>query len=283
VIAERAVLITGTSSGIGEACALHLDRLGFRVFAGIRKPADGEALQAKASPRLTPLSLDVTDKAEADAAVTTVDRALGAAGLWGLVNNAGIARGGPLEFLPVQEFRRQLEVNVVGQLMVTQAFLPLIRRARGRIVNMSSVSGRLAGPFMGPYSSSKFALEALSDALRGELRPWGIGVSVIEPSNVATPIWEKSLETGMAIIDRLPPRAKELYGEVIARMPEVVRGSARSGVPAELVARAVAQALTARQPRTRYRVGRGAGLTVAFGRLAPDRFRDWVIARRLNA
>jgi NAD(P)-dependent dehydrogenase (short-subunit alcohol dehydrogenase family) len=136
---------------------------------------------------------------------------------------------------------------------------------------------------MGPYASSKFALEALSDALRLELRPWAIAVSVIEPANVATPIWEKSLQAGMAIMEALPPQARELYGEVIARMPAVVRSSARSGVPPELVARAVAHALTARHPRTRYRVGRGAGLAVAFGRFAPDRLRDWAIARRLRA
>ena len=280
---ERAVLITGASTGIGEACALHLDRLGFTVFAGVRKEADGRELQAKASPRLTPLSLDVTDQGQVTAAVHAIEGGLGTAGLWGLVNNAGIAVGGPLEFLPVDEFRRQLEVNVVGQLRVTQAFLPLVRRARGRIVNMSSVSGRLAAPFMGPYSSSKFALEAISDALRLELKPWGIMVSVIEPSNVATPIWEKSLRAGMAVMERLPSRARELYGPVIARMPEVVRASARSGVSPELVARAVAHALTARHPRTRYRVGRGAALAVAFGRMAPDRVRDWAIGRRLRA
>ena len=279
---ERAVVITGASTGIGEACALHLDRLGFRVFAGIRNPADGRALQAKASSRLTTLSLDVTDQAQVEAAVRTVDGALGPVGLWGLVNNAGIARGGPLEFLPIDEFRRQLEVNVTGQLRVTQAFLPLIRRARGRIVNMSSVSGRLAAPFMGPYSSSKFALEALSDALRLELRPWGISLSVVEPSTVATPIWEKSLAAGMAILESLPPGARDLYGGVIARMPEVVHASARSGVSPELVARAVAHALSSRRPRTRYRVGRGAGMAVAFGRMAPDRVRDWAIARRLR-
>src|SRR5919204_4783282 len=219
MVSERAVLITGASTGIGEACALHLDRLGFTVFAGIRKEADGRALQAKASPRLTPLALDVTDQGQVTATVQTIESSLGAGGLWGLVNNAGIAVGGPLEFLPVDEFRLQLEVNVVGQLRVIQAVLPLVRRARGRIVNMSSVSGKLSAPFMGPYSSSKFALEAISDALRLELRPWGIMVSVIEPSNVATPIWGKSLQAGMAVIERLPARAREPYGPVTSRMP----------------------------------------------------------------
>ena len=171
---------------------MHLDGLGFRVFAGIRKSADGEALQEVASDRLRPVYLDVTDGESIRAAAEIVEAGCGASGLSGLVNNAGIVIAGPLEFLPLVSLRSQLEINVVGQIAVTQELLALLRRARGSIVNMSSVSGRVAAPFLGPYSASKFALEALSDSMRLELRPWGISVSVVEPGPIATPIWEKS-------------------------------------------------------------------------------------------
>ncbi|MEK7693262.1 MAG: SDR family oxidoreductase, partial [Chloroflexota bacterium] len=186
----RSVVITGASTGIGEACALHLDALGWRVFAGVRKGADGEALQRKASARLIPVRIDVTDQASIASACDAVAQELGARGLDGLVNNAGIAVAAPLEFVPIDDLRRQLEINVIGQIAVTQAFLALIRTARGRIVNIGSVSGKLATPFTGPYSASKFAMEALTDALRIELRPWKIEVSIVEPGSIATPIWE---------------------------------------------------------------------------------------------
>ncbi len=159
----RSVLITGASTGIGEACALHLDQLGWRVFAGVRKDADGEALRAKASARLLPVRIDVVDPGSVAAARELVLRELGDRGLDGLVNNAGIAIAAPLEFVPIEDLRRQLEINVIGQIAVTQAFLAPIRKARGRVVNMGSIGGRLATPFLGPYNASKFALEALSD------------------------------------------------------------------------------------------------------------------------
>src|SRR5712691_5002789 len=180
-----AVVITGAASGIGEACALHLDKLGFCVFAGVRREVDGAALQGKASERLTPLLLDVTDAASIRFAVEIVATGVVETGLAGLVNNAGITVAGPLEFLPVSELRRQLEVNVIGQVAVTQAFLPLLRRGQGRIVNMGSLAGRIATPFIGPYHASKFAMEALTDSLRMELRRWGMHVSLIEPGFIA--------------------------------------------------------------------------------------------------
>ncbi|MGD1157325.1 MAG: SDR family oxidoreductase, partial [Terriglobia bacterium] len=187
---KGAVVITGASTGIGEACALHLDKLGFRVFAGIRKAADAEALRHRASARLVPIRLDVSDETEVEQAARNVTEALRGEGLAGLVNNAGIVVAGMLEFLPLDALRRQLEVNVVGQVAVTQAFLPHLRKARGRIVNIGSVSGLIAGPFSGAYAASKFALEALTDALRVELRPWKIHVSIVEPGNIQTPIWK---------------------------------------------------------------------------------------------
>jgi NAD(P)-dependent dehydrogenase (short-subunit alcohol dehydrogenase family) len=168
---QGAVVITGASTGIGRACALSLDALGFRVFAGVRKSDDGESLRRVASDRLTPVFIDVTDKQSIAAAAGSVSREVGTAGLVGLVNNAGVAVPGPLEYLPLEELRRQLEINLVGQLAVIQAFLPLLRKARGRIVNISSLAGKLTTPFNGAYSAAKHGIEAFSDALRMELTP----------------------------------------------------------------------------------------------------------------
>ena len=182
------VVITGASTGIGAASARHLDRLGFRVFAGIRKSQDGERLRAQTSSKLTPIRFDVTDDGSIAAAADTIRAALDGDGLAGLVNNAGIAVPGPIETVPLAEARKQFEVNVLGQIAVTQAFLPLLRQGRGRIVNIGSIAGLTATPFLGLYGASKFALEALTDALRVEVRPWGINVSIIEPGAIASSI-----------------------------------------------------------------------------------------------
>jgi NAD(P)-dependent dehydrogenase (short-subunit alcohol dehydrogenase family) len=276
----RTVVVTGAGSGIGEACALHLDRIGFRVFAGVRKEVDGEALCRRASDRLTPVLLDVTDTAAIALAAETVASAVGGRGLSGLVNNAGIAAAGPLEFLPIPELRRQFEVNVIGQVAVTQAFLPLLRQQRGRIVNMGSVSGRTALPFTGAYCASKFALEALTDALRMEVRPWGILVSVVEPGVVATPMWEASRVTGDEVQRNLPQHATDLYGRAITNMRKYAAKMASDGIPADEVAKVVAHALTSKRPRTRYLVGWNARLRAAL-RFVPDGMRDRIIVRQL--
>jgi NAD(P)-dependent dehydrogenase (short-subunit alcohol dehydrogenase family) len=275
------VVITGASTGIGAACALALDRAGFRVFAGVRRAPDGERLRGRASGRLSPVIVDVTDEASIDAAARTVGAAVGEAGLAGLVNNAGIAVAGPLEYLPLADLRHQLDVNVVGQIAVTQAFLPLLRRARGRIVNIGSISGRLATPFLGPYAASKFALEALSDALRGELRPWGLHVSLIEPGSIATPIWSKGEASGQARLLEAPAQAREKYGAAIEALLEASRRTAERGLPPDRVAAVVLHALTARVPKTRYLVGADARVQ-ALVRLLPDRLRDRLIARALG-
>ena len=187
-----AVVITGASSGVGRACTAALDRRGWRVFAAVRRDEDARRLGEGASPRWTPLRLDVTDAAQIDAAVQRVNEELGERGLAGLVNNAGIAVFGPLEFVHLDEMRRQLEVNVTGQVAVIQRFLPLLRAAKGRIVNVGSITGRVALPYFGPYTLTKFALEAISDVLRIELRKWGIRVSLVEPGSVDTPMWAKA-------------------------------------------------------------------------------------------
>ena len=275
------VVITGASTGIGEACALHLDSLGMRVFAGVRKVADGEALVAKASSRLMPVRIDVTDSESMASAAKLILGELGDGGLDGLVNNAGIAVAGPLELLPIEDLRRQLEINVIGQIAVTQAFLPLIRRARGRIVNIGSIGGKFSTPFVGPYGASKFAMEALTDALRCELRPWGIGVSIVEPGSIATPIWEKSTADADRMEAALSEGGRELYGPQIAAIRAFAAETSKRGIPPAEVAKAVAHALRAKRPKTRYLVGKDARMQSLIAAV-PDGIRDGLIERQLK-
>nr|WP_243455078.1 SDR family oxidoreductase [Meiothermus sp. CFH 77666] len=271
-------MITGASTGIGEACALWLQDRGYRVFAGVRKNTDAEALQQKSKGHLTPVLLDVADEASIRKAVQFV--LTQTPKLEGLVNNAGIAVAGPLEFVPLQELRRVLEVNVVGQVAVTQAFLPLLREARGRIVLMSSISGRVAAPLMGPYAASKFALEAIGDALRRELAPWGIEVSIIEPGNIQTPIWRKGIAWGEALKEQLSPDATQLYGGAIDGILRYIRGQDGRGLHPNEVAKVVEQALVSARPKTRYVVGRDARVGALLARMLPDRWVDRFIAGR---
>jgi NAD(P)-dependent dehydrogenase (short-subunit alcohol dehydrogenase family) len=280
--ARGAVVITGTSTGIGRACALHLDRLGFRVFAGVRTSQDAESLKSASAQRIIPLIMDVTDQASVRAASDKVAAALGDAGLSGMVNNAGIVVSGPLEFLPESEIRKQFEVNVIGPITVIQAFLPLLRKVRGRIVNMSSISGRMAFPFLGPYSASKFAVEAITDSLRLELLPWGIKVSVIEPGAVRTPIWEKSRIAAGQTARNFPPEAHNLYGRAVAAFRSETEKADKAGVEPDVVVRAVEHALTAKEPKIRYLVGRHARLQALLKSVLPDRLIDWFIDNRLK-
>jgi NAD(P)-dependent dehydrogenase (short-subunit alcohol dehydrogenase family) len=277
-----AVLITGASSGIGEACTLYLDQLGFQVIAGVRKKDDGELLKQKTSAKLSYVILDVTDPATIAASFATVKNMTKNTGLVGLVNNAGISITGPLEFLPVPELRKQLEVNVFGNLSVTQAFLPLIRQGHGRIVNISSISGRIAEPMLGPYAASKFAMEALSDSLRIELRPWKIRVSLIEPGSVMTPIWGKSLGYTRHIVGNLPPEGRQLYNPLITAMIQFGEKMGQSGLPAQKVAKTVAHALTAKRPKIRYLLGADARLKAILVKWVPAFIRDWLILRVLG-
>ena len=281
-MARGAVVISGSSTGIGRACALRLDRSGFRVFAGVRKREDGESLRAEARGELEPLILDVTDLSSIAAARRRVEEAAGSAGVAGLVNNAGIAIAGPLEFVPIDDFRRQLEVNLIGHVAVIQAFLPLIRKARGRIVNMTSIGGRVASAFLGPYQSSKWALEGLTDALRKELRPWGIDVVAIEPGAISTPLWQKDVDEANQMIEQLPPEGHELYGEAIGKVSEFAVKLGERGSPPDRVARSVEHALTARRPRTRYLVGADARVQLALGKMLPARTGDAIEARLIG-
>jgi NAD(P)-dependent dehydrogenase (short-subunit alcohol dehydrogenase family) len=277
-----AVVITGSSTGIGAASALELDRRGFRVFAGVRSEADAQRLQTRASARLTPLSIDVTDSESIRRAADSVAAAVGGAGLAGLVNNAGIVVAGPLEVLPIALLREQFEVNAIGPVAVTQAFLPLLRVARGRIINMGSLNGSLAPPYLGAYAASKFALEALSDALRTELRNWGIAVSIIEPGAVNTPIWEKALAAADRAAATVPPHALEPYETDLTAMRATTRRTAEAALPVERVVRAVLHAMTARRPKTRYFIPLQTRLLFCEFRLVPDRIRDWLIRRGIG-
>jgi NAD(P)-dependent dehydrogenase (short-subunit alcohol dehydrogenase family) len=278
-VARRSVLVTGASSGIGEACALELARRGWRVFAGVRTDEAADRLQRASANAVEPVRLDVCDEAAIRAVAELIERETAGAGLHGLVNNAGVAIAAPLEFLPLDLLRRQLEVNVVGQLAVTQAMLPALRAARGRVVNVGSISGRIAMPFLGPYAASKFALEALTDALRVELRPWGIHVAVIEPGVIATPIWQRGLAAADAMVERLPPAAHKLYGHAMAVMRHKV--AQLRGQPVRIVTRPVVHALSARRPRARYVVGLDARSRLVLNAL-PWRVRDYVIQSALR-
>jgi len=271
---QHGVLISGASTGIGRACALELAARGVRVFAGVRRPVDGDALRAAGGERVVPIHLDVTDGATIAAAAEAIADANGEPALSGLVNNAGIVVAGPLEFLPLDALRQSLEANVVGLLALTQATLPLLRAGRGRIVNMSSISGRFASPLLGPYAASKYAVEALSDALRRELAPWDIPVALVEPGAVATPIWEKSAAAAQSLLDGLPTEANGYYAADIERAKRRALRTARTGIPAEVVAAVVHTALTAARPRPRYLVGRDARIGALLARWLPDRVLD---------
>jgi NAD(P)-dependent dehydrogenase (short-subunit alcohol dehydrogenase family) len=271
----RRVLITGASSGIGEASALRLARAGWRVLAGVRTAADGDRLRAAGGERLEPVTIDVT----VPATITAAADQLGTEPLDALVNNAGTALALPLEFLPLDELRGQLEVNLVGHVAVTQALLPNLRAARGRIVNVGSIAGRSALPFLGAYAASKHALEAFTDSLRVELRPFGITVTVIEPGTIATPIWRKGGERFQELAPELPELAR-LYGERMAAFREAAAAAGRRAEPADDVAIVVERALTAERPRARYVVGRDARRRAMVERL-PARLRDRVYERVL--
>lgn len=274
--ATRCVLVTGTSTGIGEATALRLVRGGWRVLAGVRTSADAERLRAAAGERLEPVTIDVTDPA----AIAAAAEGLGDEPLHGLVNNAGTTLAMPLEFLPLDELRRQLELNLVGQIAVTQALLPNLRSARGRIVNVGSIAGRSSLPFLGAYAASKHALEAVTDALRVELQPFGIAVSVVEPGTIATAIWRKGGERFQQLAAELPAELSDLYGDRMAAFREAAVAAGQRAEPADNVAIVVERALTAKRPKARYVVGRDARRRALVERL-PTRLRDSVYRRVL--
>ena len=249
------LMITGSSMGIGRACALHFDRNGYRVFAGVRKESDAESLKKEGSDKLMPVMIDVTDYKSIQETADQIGNLIGPSGLTGLINNAGIAVSGPLEFLPIRHFENQFKVNVFGLVAVTQAFLPLLRKARGRVVNMSSESGLFALPFLAPYAASKHAVEALSDSLRVELMPSGIKVVVIEPGSIKTSIWEKTDKEISKLIEDLPDLGREIYEKELKASVTFTRKAGMNAIPVERVVNVVERALSSPRPKLRYTVG----------------------------
>jgi NAD(P)-dependent dehydrogenase (short-subunit alcohol dehydrogenase family) len=273
----RSVLVTGASSGIGEATVRELVRRGFHVWATVRRAEDEARLDEQHGQRVSVLRCDVTD-AEQVAAVGEQVRRRGA--LHGLVNNAGSAIPAPLEFMPLEEFRRQLDINLTGQLAMTQAVLTCLRETRGRVVNIGSIGDRIAGPLLGAYHASKFGLLGLTDTLRAELAPAGISVVLIEPGAIATPIWSTGAAKAERLLAGLPAQAISLYQAQIDRTRADATRMAKNGLPAAAVALVIAKALTTKSPRPRYLVGRDARIVSVVARL-PYRLRYRLTAARL--
>jgi len=278
--ADRAVVVTGASTGIGHACVKVLAGAGFHVFPAVRKQADADRLTSEFGAKVTPLLFDVTDAHAVAAAAKQVDAALQGRTLFGLVNNAGMAVAGPLLYLRIEDFERQLDINVTGQLVVTQAFTPLLGADRdrkgppGRIVMMSSIGSKNALPFAGPYAASKFAVDGLSEALRRELMLFGIDVVIIAPGAVVTPIWDKTEEA-------IAPFGNTPYAPILEKMKTIMLDTAAKGLPAERIGQAVHTALTTATPKARYTVTPNPFQTF-LTRYLPRRLVDRMIAGRIG-
>jgi NAD(P)-dependent dehydrogenase (short-subunit alcohol dehydrogenase family) len=278
---QRTVLVTGASTGIGAGCAVGLARRGYRVFAGVRKTEDGERLVKQAQENLEPIRIDVTQADTIEAARAQIEEATEERGLDALMNNAGISVASPIEFLALDDLRLQLDVNVVGQVAVTQAFLPLIRRARGCILITGSVGGFVATPFLGAYCMSKYAMEAFADSLRMELKPQGIRVVLLEPAAIASEIWDKGSAAAEPYQTNPPPGFMERYGPFLEGVQKFAAEGKERGHPPQVVLDAVVHALESGRPKTRYVMGDGARLRQLLRRL-PDRLRDTMILKALG-
>lgn len=278
----RAVVVTGASTGIGRSCAVRLDRAGWRVFAGVRKPEDAESLSAECSDRLEPVTIDVADGATIAAAADRVGEATGSR-LDGLVNNAGVTVQGPVEAVPLDDYRRQLEVNVIGQVAVTQAFLAMIRAVRGRVVFMSSIGGRGGFAYLSPYNASKAAIGAIGDSLRQEMKPFGVEVSIVEPGAIATEIWDKGVASGPAFREAIGPEMNELYGDKLEQFQALAVKTGAGGLPPDAVADVVEHALTASRPKAVYVVGGEAKAQAVLRKFLPRRAFDRLVERRIDS
>jgi NAD(P)-dependent dehydrogenase (short-subunit alcohol dehydrogenase family) len=274
------VLVTGASSGIGRATALRLATSGYHVFAGVRKPADAAALAQAAAGQVTPVILDVTDAQQITSAVTVIAGHAGDAGLAGLVNNAGIGVFGPLELIPVEQFRRQLEVNVTGQLAITQAALPLLRRGRGRIVMIGSIGARFTPPFIGPLAASKSTLATMSNALRQELAPWAIRVMLVEPGSIRSEAVDKLESDARTVMNDATAEGRALYQNAFLHLVGFFARLHEKGSPPDTVAKTVERALRAPRPRSCYLSGKNAQRMAAIARLLPIPAQD-ALRRRL--
>ncbi|MFP4101016.1 SDR family oxidoreductase [Coleofasciculus sp.] len=274
---KRSVFISGASSGIGRACAIYLSEMGYQVFAGVRKQDDAEKLKYESGNEIIPIFLDLTDENSIREAAKTTQHLSESCPLVGAINNAGIVVVGPLECIPISEFRQQFEVNVIGQLSLTQAFLPLLRRTQGRIVNIGSDYGRVASPILGPYCASKFALKALTDSLRMEVKAWEISVSIVEIGTINTPIWDKSIRSNEKIWDNFTDESKKLYSFMLQAVKDKAGELGKNGLPPESVAKVVAKILEARKPKARYIVGLDSRLNILMSKFVPDSILDRLI------
>jgi NAD(P)-dependent dehydrogenase (short-subunit alcohol dehydrogenase family) len=263
------VLVTGASRGIGAATVSRLASAGWDVVAGVRRLEDAEPLTAAHPDHVTALALDITDAAQ----LGLLDSALPVR-LDAVVNNAGVAVTGPVEAVAADELRRQLEINVVGQVAVAQAALPRLRASRGRLVFVSSVSGRIATSMFGPYNASKFALEGIADALRLEVWPWGIRVALVQPAQTDTDLWRNADRVTDAVEAGLSAEHRALYAKHIAGFRKTIPRSQRTAVPPDEVAATIERALTDRRPRARYVVGRGPRMQLLMSQLMPTRLMD---------
>jgi len=278
----RSVVVTGVSTGIGWGIMKVLIQNGFRVFGSVRKSQDAERLTKEFGEAFVPLLFDITNEEGVRNAAQKVREQLNGKTLFGLVNNAGVAVPAPLMHQPIEDFRKQMEINLIGQLIVTQAFLPLLGTDRslkgnpGRIINMSSVSGERGYPFLGAYAASKFALEGFSESLRRELMLYGIDVIVVGPGSVATPIWDKAENLDLSIYSDTE------YAEAIRRIYKYMIEDGRKGYPPEKVGEVVLHALTTSKPRVRYAVIPGNSMRRIIQGLLPKRIIDRIIARNLG-
>lgn len=268
------VLVTGASRGIGRTTAMRLAEAGWDVIGGVRTAETGAALEAEGGGRITSVILDVTDAEH----VAALDTALPAR-LDALVNNAGVVVGGPVEGLPIDELRRQFEINVFGQIAVTQAVLPRLRTSRGRIAFVSSVSGRISTPMTGAYNASKFAIEALGDALRLEVKPWGIRVSLIEPAQTDTDLWRNAEQAFDDTLATVRAEHRDLYAKHIEGFRRTIPISQKLAAPSDGVAKAIEHALTAKRPRARYVIGAGPKVQAAAMQVTPAVIGDQILAR----
>ena len=274
------VLVTGASSGIGRATALRLVTSGYHVFAGVRKPADGAALAEAAAGEVTPVILDVTDAQQITSAVEMIAGHAGDTGLAGLVNNAGIGVFGPLELIPIEQFRRQLEVNVTGQLAITQAALPLLRRGRGRIVMIGSIGARFTPPFIGPLAASKSTLTTMSNALRQELAPWDIRVTLVEPGSIRSEAVDKLQSDARTVMNDAAAEGRALYENAFLHLVGFFARLHEKGSSPDIVAKTVERALRAPRPRSCYLSGKNAQRMATIAWLLPVPAQD-ALRRRL--
>jgi NAD(P)-dependent dehydrogenase (short-subunit alcohol dehydrogenase family) len=268
---SKLVVVTGASTGMGAATARLLARRGFHVLAGVRRDPDPEP-----APGVEPVILDITSPAQVAALAERV--AADPRELHAVVNNAGIQVNGPVESLPMEEWRRVFEVNLFGHVAVTQALLPALLRSRGRVVNISSIGGKAAMPTYGAYAGAKFALEAVSDALRREVGPLGVEVVVVEPGGVRTEMAGRGIATANDLAARMTPEQDERYGSLIQAINALMASGTSSGLTADAAARVIAKAVTTRRPRTRYTAGRDAAVLTRLTRVLPDRVLDRIIA-----